>query len=268
MFTPTTFGSRRSRALPWLALLVALALPHAGLAAPRKDAGKDLSDLAATQFKEGKYLQAAELFERAFALNPEKLVRLRNAGRSFQEAGRVPYARLVFQRYLDLAPEGPDKAEVRERVARIDAAAQPVVIAKVEPPPAPAPQPLVISKPLAPRSRTLAWGLVGSGGAVLAGGAVWLVAVAQAQTRFDADVEGRHYQYADGGAKKTADASTLGTNRALAWTTTGIGVATLGYGLYQALRGEPASGESVSWSGALVPWAGADEAGLVAAARF
>ncbi len=89
-------------------------------AAP-KDAGKEVADQAAEKFKEGKFLEAGELFERAFALNPKMLVRLRNAGRAFEEAGRLEYARVIFQRYLDQAPDSEEKQEVQARMVKISA---------------------------------------------------------------------------------------------------------------------------------------------------
>jgi hypothetical protein len=42
-------------------------------AAPKADAGKALADEAAALFKQGHYLQAAELFERSFALAPRQV---------------------------------------------------------------------------------------------------------------------------------------------------------------------------------------------------
>ena len=101
--------------------VVATASPQRPLhAAPKTDAGKALADEAAALFKQGQYLQAAELFERSFALAPDKLVRLRNAGRAYEEAGRLDHAKLLFERYLSLAPESPERTEVVERLRRLE----------------------------------------------------------------------------------------------------------------------------------------------------
>lgn len=89
-------------------------------AAVKSDAGKALADEAAALFKQGHYLQAAELFERSFALAPDKLVRLRNAGRAYEEAGRLDHAKLLFERYLSLAPESPERTEVVERLRLLE----------------------------------------------------------------------------------------------------------------------------------------------------
>ncbi len=249
--------------------LLGLAGPLPTLAARRADPGKNLSDKAATLFKEGNFLQAAELFERAFALSPDKLVRLRNAGRAYEEAGRLEYARLVFQRYVQLAPEGPDKAEVRERVSKLDERLKPPEpnpLPKAVPGPPPmartSQHDVALQKTAPPqRDRTLAWTLTGTGGVAMLGGIGWLVAVGSAQSRMDADVDQKHYDYPGGADKRTRDDSTLTTHRALAWTTLGLGAVALGYGLYDMFRSEPTPL-------ALVPWLAPDEAGLVAAARF
>lgn len=257
------------RLLLVLVALLGLALPLRVQAGSRADPGKNLSDKAATLFKERNFLQAAELFERAFALSPDKLVRLRNAGRAYEEAGRLEYARLVFQRYVQVAPEGPDKAEVRERVTKLDEKLKP---AEPNPLPVPAPGSPTMARTAqhdvtlqkhaaASRDRTLGWTLTGTGGAAVLGGIGWLVAVGSAQGRVDADVAEKHYDYPGGADKRASDESTLTTHRALAWTTLGLGAVALGYGLYDVLRSEPAPI-------ALAPWLAPNEAGLVAAARF
>lgn len=255
----------RKLAIAWM--LAALWTTPVHAAGPH-DAGKALADQAAASFKDGHFLQAAELFERAYALAPDKLVRLRNAGRAYEEAGRLEYARLVFQRYLQLAPEGPDKAEVRDRVAKLDARLKP-----------PEPNPLPIRAPAPPQvtatgqrdvglqkvqnsePRVLGWTLAGAGTVALAGGAAWLVAVSGAQDRMDADESAHHYDYPGGARKRQDDESNLTTQRALAWTTLGLGVAALGYGVYDLLH-------APSVPVAMNPWIGPQQTGVMVSGRF
>jgi tetratricopeptide (TPR) repeat protein len=254
--------SNRRRQVGRMLVLAALWASPVHAAGPH-DAGKALSDQAAASFKDGHFLQAAELFERAYALAPDKLVRLRNAGRAYEQAGRLEYARLVFQRYLQLAPEGPDKAEVQARVDKLDA--------RLKPPPVnPLPPPAVMQtgmhdvrlhKAEPPPPRVLGWTLTGSGGLALAGGIAWLVAVGRAQDRMDTDVAAHHYDYPGGDAKRSADDSKVSTQRALAWTTLGVGAAALGYGVYEVLRSEPVPV-------AVQPWILPEQAGVLVTARF
>jgi tetratricopeptide (TPR) repeat protein len=260
-------GSNRQRRVTRFLVLAALWATPVHAAGPH-DAGKALSDQAAASFKDRHFLQAAELFERAYALAPDKLVRLRNAGRAYEEAGRLEYARLVFQRYLQLAPEGPDKAEVQVRVTKLDEKLKPP---PVNPLPGPVPGPpaatqigmhdVRLHKAEPPPPRVLGWTLTSSGGLALAGGIAWLLAVGRAQDRLDTDVAAHHYDYPGGDTKRTADEATVSTQRALAWTTLGVGAAALGYGVYEVLRSEPVPV-------AVQPWIQPGQAGVLVTARF
>ena len=69
----------RRKSADWTLRIVALlsstsvvCLPIQAVAAA-KDAGKEVADQAAAKFKEGKFIDAGELFERAFALNPKMM---------------------------------------------------------------------------------------------------------------------------------------------------------------------------------------------------
>lgn len=221
----------------WLILPVSLSLRgpvgHCAWAA-KPDAGKPLSDEAAALFKDGKFLQAAELFERAFALSPDKLVRLRNAGRAYEEAGRLEYARLLFDRYLQQAPPGPERQEVVERVAKLD---QRIAAAKADAAraeaarsapvgPSAEPTPAALAEAAQPPARTLAWTAVAAGAAVAAGGVGWVAYVVQKHDLVEAAAGRGEYDYPQGGlAKLKSDRQAVSVNRALAWSTVGVGAA-------------------------------------------
>ncbi len=240
-----------------LAIAVAAAGPVCGgpyfgvasaSAAAKADPGKALSDEAAAKFKEGKFLEAAELFERAFALSPDRLVRLRNAGRAYEEAGRLDYARLLFARYLQQAPEGPEKKEVADRVAALDQKLAEQKRAEAERQAAAQASEAAKSAPVATavqaepkESNTYPWVLLGSGVALLAAGGGWL-GYTQGKS---ADVESAYiagqYDYKGGTTKLLDDRSTVHSNQAMAWTTIGIGAAAaLGGGLWLFWPSSPA----------------------------
>lgn len=267
--------------LRWLTALFCVCLwtgsaPRAALAAaPHRDEGKDLADEAAERFKTGLFVEAAELFERAFSLNPDKIVRLRNAGRAWEEAGRLDQARHLFRRYIELMPEGPDRAEVRGRLARIEA--------KLAPPPAPVAPPTVAAAPApaappldpapamavtaraaqASPSRPAAWLLSGAGVVACGLGVGWLVHTATVRSSYeDAIADGRYAYGSAGAAKKQADAKTLDANTAGAWAATGVGAAAAIGGLAWALW--PAAHSDV----VVAPWATPSDVGVSAAMRF
>jgi len=214
-------------------------------AAP-KDAGKEVADQAAERFKEGKFLEAGELFERAFALNPKMLVRLRNAGRAFEEAGRLEYARVIFQRYLDQAPDSEEKQEVQARMVKISLKLKENIEEKQAQTPkveqqmrsdakgATAPESTRPGEPTAPAakdatekttpaspktqpaetaeasgatgSRLSEWLGAGAGAAVAVTGAVWLAKTMAAATAVDKDYQAGNYAYGPDGDTKYATA--------------------------------------------------------------
>ena len=267
--------------LRWTAALFCVCLwagaaPRATLAATQhRDEGKDLADDAAERFKAALFVEAAELFERAFALNPEKVVRLRNAGRAWEEAGRLDQARHLFRRYIELMPEGADRAEVRVRLARVESRLAPAPSpAPAAPPPAttaPAAAPadaapamaLTARAAQASPSRPTAWLLSGAGVVACGVGIGWLVHTATVRSSYqDAVAQGSYAYGAPGAAKRLADEKTLDSNRLGAWTATGVGaVAAIG-GLAWALW--PASHSGV----VVTPWATPANVGVAAAMRF
>lgn len=243
-------------------------------AAGRTDTGKALADEAAGLFKAGKYLQAAELFERSFALSPDKLVRLRNAGRAYEEAGRLDNARLVFERYLALAPASPEREEVAARLARVQEAlaaqrrgeaapAAPAASKPAEasaPSPAPAtpvtPTPVPLERPAAPaasdRAPTigarrlstpkLPWALMG-GGVVVAGlGVGWQLYVMSAQNQLNAQSRAGLYDGPNGQSAYAVQQDEIHNAERAAWTLIGVGSAAAlagGYLLWRQRATEP-----------------------------
>ncbi|MBM4345777.1 MAG: tetratricopeptide repeat protein [Deltaproteobacteria bacterium] len=215
---------------------------HAAPAA-RQDLGKPLADEAAAHFKEGRFQQAAELFERAFALNPEKLVRLRNAGRAYEEAGRLEYAKLLFERYLQQAPDGSEKDEVKQRVDRIDetlaarkqaelAAARKSALADARPAADGATS--TVAADATGETPAVAWATLGGGVAMVAGGAVWAVLTVQAEQRKNSGLNKGQYSYPGGDDKLTADRAAILRNQIAAYATLGVGAIATGVGLWWA----------------------------------
>ena len=176
--------------------LVALCCASSTLAAPPKDLGKAIADDAAVAFKEQRFAEAAEMFEKAYALGNDKIVRLRNAGRAWEEAGKLEYARTQFQKYLDKVKSGPDHDEVTERLAKLEARIAASITPKPEPIATPQPEPAhvpalptilpaqpTVTQPQEHESKWLAWTLVGAGMGMIAGGVAWFVATESASNR-------------------------------------------------------------------------------------
>ncbi len=189
---------------------------------------KDMSDQAARHFAHKEYLQAAELFEQAYALDHNKLIRLRNAGRAFEEAGRDERALHCFLRYLELGQDaqllggGPGRS-VRVRAAIASKKASEKAAANPKQAPV-AVAHAVTATDDAVEGRPAGMVLVGGGGlALLAAGLIWAVATESAAGGVDQDEEQGHYNYAGGDGKLSEDRSTIGTNRVASWSIVGLG---------------------------------------------
>lgn len=234
-----------------LAAAVALAALAPAPLQAKPDAGKVIADEAAGHFKAGRYLQAAELFERSFALQPGKLVRLRNAGRAYEEAGRLEYACLIFERYLQLAPPSKESAEVRQRLTRLreqlalTAAARPEGAAAASPGGEREPEQLPVSlrvpsavvsaEGTAEEPRTAAWATVGVGAALLLGGGGWAAANEARAAAIEQDAAELGSAYDGGLTNLKADRQAVRSGRWMAWGTAGVGAALIGGGLAWAL---------------------------------
>ena len=275
-----------------LPVVVALPLlPAPALAAP-KDPGKAAADDAALAFKEGRFHDAAEGFEKAFALGPDKIVRLRNAGRAWEEAGKLEYARTKFQRYLDKAPPGPERAEVVGRLAdleaRMAAVKSPVVVAP-EPLPAststPAPDtPAPAAAEHAPDAQVTVpapapdavghgrqitgWTLVGAGAALAAGGAVWLV---MTQSRSQVVEDGVNNHLYSTQALAESDRARIRDNQlgAIALGSVGVAAGVVGAIVLATSPSAVASSHARALPvAAVTPWAAGGGAGLALSGQF
>ena len=266
-----------------LAACIAIAVcsaaqPDVAFAAPAKDLGKDIADDAAVAFKDQRFQQAAELFEKAYALGADKIVRLRNAGRAWEEAGKLEYARTQFQKYLDKVKSGPDHDEVVQRLARLEAriadekaqreAVEQSAKAIAEPanaiePAAPA-QVAVAAEPDAtvrePGQKSngwLGWTLIGGGAVLAAGGTALAVMTESANGRLN-DQSAAGLYSAD---KLAEDRAVILRNRVAAFSLVGAGAAGIIVGAILTARSghepasqpsafvTPAGGVGVCWSG-------------------
>jgi tetratricopeptide (TPR) repeat protein len=236
----------------WLmigAMATAVLAPRPLLAKP--DAGKTIADEAAGHFKAGRFLQAAEMFERSFALNPSKLVRLRNAGRAYEEAGKLEYACLIFERYLQLAPQSQESAEVKQRLVRLREQLALSPPAKTDPAAAASPRadqvpekiPVSLSVPTAGATaeadrsepRTAAWATAGIGATLLLGGVGWAAANESKASDIEANAASQGSDYSGGIGQLRADREDVRSARLLSWGTAGLGAALVGGGLAWAL---------------------------------
>lgn len=216
---------------------------------------REMSDDAARMFKSGKFAEAAERIEQAYALDPSVPVRLYNAGRAWEEAGRVDRALHCFERYLQVVEDAKERAEVAERIRRLKAAPTPVGAAASGAGPAspgggasadPArpsagsgahPVTTVAADP-ARGSRWLAWTTSAGAVALLGTGIGWHLATNAAAERIDQ--KSGQYDYPGGAAKRDDDHAVIARNRAVAWGATALGAAAGGVAAWLWLRSSPA----------------------------
>lgn len=258
--------------------LIFLALWSTSVAfAAKPDMGKEFADQAAVAFKEQHFQQAAELFEKAYALGPEKLVRLRNAGRAWEEAGRLDYAQTQFKKYLDKAKPGTERDEVIERLRALEAriaaktpaptpatpveAAAPAPAAPVAVAPAPVPAVAAEAKPVetvtAPAespSKAPAWVTLSAGAALVVAGATWIVLTQVAAAKVTEGQNAGTYSP----EKLARDESVLTQNRAVGASLLGVGAAGFVVGAIWLAR-QPAG---TSAAAHVHPWFAANSAGL------
>lgn len=67
-------------------------------------------------FQEQKFTESAEELQRAYVIEPKPLF-LFNAGQAYRKAGKRPEALDMYQRYIEVAPDGPLLPEARSNVA-------------------------------------------------------------------------------------------------------------------------------------------------------
>ena len=134
---------RSPRTAAVLVLLIAcLARPAA--AASGRDA-KKIYEEATAAFGLGKYGDAAEKYEAAFAIRPDPAL-LYNAAQSYRLAGNKPRALELYRNYSRLYPDGSNANDARSHVAAL----KKEIEEERQPPPAPAPGPAAPVAPLPP----------------------------------------------------------------------------------------------------------------------
>jgi tetratricopeptide (TPR) repeat protein len=188
-----------------LALARLAAAQPSGAGPPVKVAGdvaREHFELGRRHHELGNYLQAVEEFKLAYLAEPIPLF-LFNIGQAYRRAGRTDEALEFYQRFLELSPRAPERAEVSRIIAALEAQRQSSSMPPTKPT---APEPTSPAEPrpmpptaLAPGSRVsaptgsatapraphrdhrrrvaLAVGL--SVGAVIVGGAVAAIAATQ-----------------------------------------------------------------------------------------
>jgi tetratricopeptide (TPR) repeat protein len=70
---------------------------------------------------QGRAEEALEMFKRTQQLVPDRfaIIHLR-LGQAYDKLGQIPAARAAYERYLALAPEGPDSAAITRRLSRLE----------------------------------------------------------------------------------------------------------------------------------------------------
>ncbi|MCB9739650.1 MAG: tetratricopeptide repeat protein [Deltaproteobacteria bacterium] len=270
-----------STLIAFVVACAAAAVPQPAQARSSLDAkAARMSDEAAAHFKAGRYLEAAERFEQAYALNADVIVRLRNAGRAWEEAGRPERALHCFERYLAKETDPKLRADAEERIEKARAAV--AAARKAEQPAVDAATPAApAASSTAPRADVTAssggvpsWSLplaasIGSVGLFLTGVAV-RQKVEDAASNFELHDAAGHYDYPGGAGKRDEDASTIAQNRGLAWGLVGGGVVLAGVATWLWLRdGDAESDGKTEQAGVrLLPVAAGSNAGLVLSGRF
>ena len=91
------------------------ALDHAQRSVALKSEAYNQDTLALVYYKLKRYNEALEHYNQALTLAPAQLASLEGRGDVFLALGEPQKARLDYQAYLDLAPEGPERAEVEAK---------------------------------------------------------------------------------------------------------------------------------------------------------
>ena len=211
-------------------LLATILTPLAWAAGPL---GPDASPIAVSRYKTGiklyraaDYKGAAREFTVALGVMPNSAKLAYNAARSFERADDPREAIRLYQRYLELAPDAKDRADVEAVVATLEQLAPEEKPKATEPtPPAaePIPPPQQASAEVAPAS-WVGWGLSGAGVVGLAVGGAFYGQAASARDEARS-VRGFGNPDRDGLQDDFDEAQTL------SWVGFGLGAALLGTGV-------------------------------------
>lgn len=167
-----------------IVLAAALLLTAApALAQEHDEEAHGLFAAGAAAFESGRYEEALEYFQHAYALSPRPAL-LYNLGQAADRARRDDVALDAFRRYLDATPDAPNRAEIEGRVRVLERAvaehtsAEPPTagtptegahdMTDTAPPISPTPPPAVALDPVA-LALTIVGGVFVIGGAVMLG---------------------------------------------------------------------------------------------------
>ena len=107
-----------ARALPILVLaLSAFAAPTRGFAQapPANEAGKARFDQGVKQYNLGRFTEAIAEFEKAYDVDPAPIL-LFNIAQSHRQLGNKEKALFFYRRYLEQAPDAPNRQNVEQRM--------------------------------------------------------------------------------------------------------------------------------------------------------
>jgi tetratricopeptide (TPR) repeat protein len=114
-----------TRAAPAI-LAFSLGISLTSVATAQPDAEKDkkaeaiqLFEQSADLYRQGKFGEAADLLERAYAMHPEPVL-LYNLGRAYDGMGENEKAVDAYKRYLDQVPEAKDKGALSRRIETLE----------------------------------------------------------------------------------------------------------------------------------------------------
>jgi tetratricopeptide (TPR) repeat protein len=142
-----------------LAAFVAGAASPAALAeqapAASSEAAKAHFDQGVVQYNLGRFPEAIAEFEKAYEVDHEPSI-LYNIAQAHKKQGNKEKALFFYRRYLEQAPNAPNRAEVEQRVKDLASVVEkgdaktPAPPPRTEPKPQPKPQPLVLAPPPPP----------------------------------------------------------------------------------------------------------------------
>lgn len=169
-------------ALVWLVVLLhGSALAHAQQGKPLDEAARPLFEVGREAYEAGRYADAAEAFERVFALTRHPYM-LWNLGNTYEKLGVRDRAAAALRRYLVLMPDASNQVEIQARIDELDRGAR--APDTRSPPLRPVPPPLRAEKAVSNTgllaNRTYTW--IALGGSIVLGAVstgLWLDARGQ-----------------------------------------------------------------------------------------
>ena len=159
-----------------LALILLLGVSRPALAEDPEQRAAALFEQSAAAYEAGDLDRAAELLERAYALDPDPTL-LYNLARTYEGLGRLEAAVSSYRKFLEQSPEASDRGAIEKRIQTLEAQ-----IAERQrllderrsqsPPPTEDASPARGSSPETRSGSTVPWIVAGAGGVVLIAGGV------------------------------------------------------------------------------------------------